>query len=181
MRRVLAFVAVLGLAGHAHAVEPPDACPATPAPVPAEFAGWREAQALAPGVTAADAQRAVLPIGVARRLALAFGSQVTYAAPPERPDAGAGKAGLVAFDVARAGVYRVALGAGAWIEVVRGGKTTKSVGHGHAPDCSGIRKIVDFQLTPGRYILQLTASDTPEVTAMIVPGLPPAARHGSVN
>lgn len=169
MRVILAFVVALGIAGHSQAAETPAACPATPVAPPAEFAAWTGAQPLTAAITPAEAQGVALPIGTARKLALAFGAQVTYAAAPERLDAGAGKAGLVGFTVAKAGVYRVALSAGAWIEVIRDGKLAKSVAHGHGPECSGIRKIVDFQLAPGRYVLQLTASDQPEVTALIVP------------
>ncbi|MFT4026796.1 MAG: hypothetical protein QM676_08360 [Novosphingobium sp.] len=180
MRGILAFVAALGIAGHTCAAEAPAACSA-PAPLPAEFAGWREAAPLAAATTPAAARSAPLVLGTARKLTLAFGSTVTNAAPPERPDAGAGKAGMVSFTVATPGTYRVALGAGAWVEVVRDGKAARSVAHGHGPECSGIRKIVDFQLAPGRYVLQLTASDMPEVTAMIVPGAAPAAPHGSAH
>lgn len=177
-RWIRAFAAALGLAGHSQAQEA-EKCTAVAAP-PAEFAHWGEAVPLIAATTPAAARRLVVPLGAARKLALAFGSGVEYAAPPERPDAGAGKAGMIAFDVAKAGRYRVALSAGPWIEVVRDGKTAKSVAHGHGPDCTGIRKIVDFELSPGRYVLQLTASDTPEVTAMVSPATAPAAApHGS--
>jgi hypothetical protein len=79
---------------------------------------------------------------------------------------------MVVFDVVKAGVYRVALSAGAWVDVVQGGTIAQSVAHGHGPECSGIRKIVSFHLAPGRYVLQLVASDVPEVTAIV---LAPAA------
>lgn len=179
MRVILAFVAALGIAGHSQAAEPPAACPATPVAPPAEFVAWTGAQPLTAATTPAEALRVALPIGTARKLALAFGAQVTYAAAPERLDAGAGKAGLVSFMVAKAGVYRVALSAGAWIEVIRDGKLAKSVAHGHGPECGSIRKIVDFQLAPGRYVLQLTASDQPEVTALIVPAAAPVSAPDS--
>ena len=62
------------------------------------------------------------------------------------------------FQVARAGTYRVALGTSAWIDVVRAGRALPSQAHGHGPACTGIRKIVDFRLTPGRYVLQLSGT-----------------------
>lgn len=177
MRLIWGFAAALAIAGHSYAQDAPACPPGQVTPPPAEFGRWGDAQPLVAATTPAEARRMVVPLGTARKLALAFGSTVQYAAPPERPDAGAGKAGMIAFDIGKAGVYRVALSAGPWIEVVHDGKTAKSVAHGHGPACSTIRKIVDFQLTPGRYILQLTASDTPEVTAMIAPAAGTAAEH----
>ena len=52
-----------------------------------------------------------------------------------------------------AGTYGVALGAKGWIDLYRVGDRTPlaSTAHGHGPDCSGIRKIVRFALTPGEY------------------------------
>jgi hypothetical protein len=167
MRWIVGFAVALGIAGHSFAQEAPTCAPGQAAPPPAEFARWGDAQPLVAATTPVAAQRLPIPLGTAKTLALAFASDVRYAARPERPDAGAGKAGMIAFHIAAAGIYRVALSGGAWIEVVRDGKTTKSVAHRHGPDCGTIRKIVDFQLTPGRYILQLSASDTPEVTVMI--------------
>jgi hypothetical protein len=169
MRLILGFVAALGIAGHSYAQEAPACPPGQVAPPPAEFSRWGDAQPLVAATTPAQAQLTLVPLGIARKLALELGSRVQYAVIPGRPDVGAGKAGMIAFDIATAGVYRVALSAGPWIDVIRDGKSTKSIAHSHGPACGTIRKIVDFQLTPGRYILQLAASDTPEVTAMIAP------------
>ncbi len=176
MRFIVGFVAALGIAGHSYAQEAPACPPGQVTPPPPEFSRWGDAQPLVAATTPAAAQHTVVPLGTARKLALEFSSRVQYAASPERPDAHAGKAGMVAFDIPAAGVYRVALSGGPWIEVIRDGKTTKSVAHSHGPACGTIRKIVDFQLTPGRYILQLTASETPDVTAMIALAASPAAR-----
>lgn len=54
-------------------------------------------------------------------------------------------------------------------------RARQSVEHGHRPQCSGIRKIVDFELSPGRYPLQLSASKEARVTAMITPATAPPA------
>jgi hypothetical protein len=178
MRLIWSFAAALAIAGHSYASEVP-ACPVgeVVAP-PAEFSRWGDARRLVAATTPAEAQRRVVPLGVARRLTLAPGATVRNAAPPERPDASpgsaVGSAGMIAFDIQTAGVYRVALSAGSWIEVVRDGKTEKSVAHAHGPACGTIRKIVDFQLAPGRYVLQLTGSNVPEVTVMIAPA---AGKH----
>lgn len=80
-----------------------------------------------------------------------------------------GTAALLSFTVAKAGVYQIGLGSGAWIDVVSGGKALGSVAHGHGPICTGLRKIVDFELAPGRYALQLSGIKAATIRVMIVP------------
>ncbi|MEG3123222.1 hypothetical protein [Sphingomonas sp. GB1N7] len=80
-----------------------------------------------------------------------------------------GTAAMLSFTVAKAGVYQIGLASGAWVDVVSGGAALASVGHGHGPICTGLRKIVDFKLSPGRYTLQLSGIKTPTIKVMIVP------------
>lgn len=174
MRAMMILAASVMLAGHSQAQEAKCTAPAVP---PAEFAGWSAGQALAAAVTAEDAKTAILPLGVAREIGLLPVGELKYAVQPVRPDDGAVHGGLVAFDVVQRGTYRLALGSGAWIEVVGGTRARQSVGHGHGPECSGIRKIVDFELSPGRYLLQISASKEARITAMIAPAALPAAKR----
>ena len=58
--------------------------------------------------------------------------------------------------IAEAGKYGVAADSKVWIDLVANGKPLTSVGHGHGPDCSGIRKVVWFNLAAGEYELALT-------------------------
>lgn len=67
----------------------------------------------------------------------------------------------VTLRIAEAGTYGVALGIGAWIDVARDGRSLDSVGHGHGPACSTIRKIVDFRLEPGTYTVTLSRTTEP--------------------
>lgn len=57
--------------------------------------------------------------------------------------------------IATAGRYGVAAGSKVWIDLVANGTTQTSVEHGHGPACSGIRKVVWFDLKPGTYELAL--------------------------
>lgn len=66
----------------------------------------------------------------------------------------------------RAGTYRVALGAPAWIDLLADGEPLASTGHGHGPACTGVAKTVDFRLQPGRYVLQLSGASQAETTVM---------------
>lgn len=85
-------------------------------------------------------------------------------APASKP----GKGAVVAFTITKAGTYRIGLSNGAWIDVVAGGKALESVAHGHGPACTELRKIVDFQLKPGSYVLQLAGMPAPTTKVMIV-------------
>ncbi|WP_428627240.1 hypothetical protein [Sphingopyxis sp.] len=76
--------------------------------------------------------------------------------------------GMVPIDVAKAGRLVVALDAGAWIDLVRDGRIVKSASHEHGPPCSGIRKLVEFDVTQGRYVLQIVNAPTASIRAMAV-------------
>ncbi len=143
------------------------ACPAdATAALPPGFAAWSSTQPVMAG-TDSTAQ-AVLAVGQAATITLRPSAQVRYTVVPEKPGDSASHGGIVSFDVAQAGTYRIGLSAAAWIDVVRDGAAIASAAHGHGPACSGIRKIVDFPLQPGRYTLQIAGSAQPEITAMVV-------------
>jgi hypothetical protein len=76
--------------------------------------------------------------------------------------------GAVALDIAEAGTYGVAIDIPAWIDVSRDGRTLPSVRHGHGPACSTIRKIVDFELSPGRYTVTLSRTQAPNARMLVV-------------
>jgi len=143
------------------------ACPATPVAPPRGMEGWTRRAAAAAGAT--PSKPTLLTPGRAVRATLLPTSAVTYAAPPAKPGATTSHGGLFAFDVARAGRYRVALGSAAWIDVLRGTTPVASVTHGHGPACSTIRKMVDFDLTPGRHLVQVAGSEAAAVTLMVTP------------
>lgn len=125
-------------------------------PMPAEWAGWSKVVPVTEGFQQDRRNEMVLaPVG-----------SVKLAAAPVKPPVTGMYAGTVAFDVARAGRARIALDQGAWIDVVKDGAIVKSVTHGHGPKCSGIRKIVDFDLTPGRYVVQIVNAPKDRIGVM---------------
>ncbi|WP_375427185.1 homogentisate 1,2-dioxygenase [uncultured Sphingomonas sp.] len=146
---------------------PEPKCVATTPALPPEFAGWLDRTPLTAATTAPAATRATLTVGKAAQLRLSPTPAVRFALRPERPAAPDTHAGLVAFTIARPGTYRVALGAGMWIDLVRDGRAVPSTTHRHGPPCGGIRKTVDFRLTPGRHLIQLSGGKESSVTAMI--------------
>lgn len=139
---------VLPAAAWAH-----EAAPVCAAPVAAmgELAPWSRPT---PQATGSEALLPEIRVGRAVTLALHPADAVSYPSPPPKPG---GNGGLLDLRIARAGTYRVALGTAGRVDLVRDGKTVESIGHGHGEPCTGIRKIVDFALTPGRYILAISA------------------------
>jgi hypothetical protein len=133
-------------------------CPAGPVALPPELASWASPAPITAGTDAAKLGGATLAIGQAVDAGLAHTSDIRYPLRPEQPGGSVSYGGIFAFTVAQAGTYRVAEGSGAWIDVVKDGKAIESTAHGHGPDCSTVRKMVDFPLEPGTYTLQIAAN-----------------------
>jgi hypothetical protein len=142
-------------------------CPAAPPTLAPELAGWTSPTPLPAASTAQELGLATLPIGHAATATLKAADRVAFARPPEHAPAAGTSAGLFAFTVTEAGRYRIALGAGAWVDLVRDGQALPSAGHGHGPDCTGIRKMVDFALQPGKYVLQVSGNPAPTIQLMV--------------
>lgn len=132
-------------------------CTATVAP-PAGLEAW----SIAPGMTA----DAIAP-GKNVALTLQPIDRVTFPLAPSRAPAPGTFGGVYHVTVATAGTYRVVLQNGAWIDLVRDGKSLTSAGHMEGAPCSGIRKIVDFDLQPGTYSVQLSGAKTPQMRILI--------------
>lgn len=159
MVRLRITLALIGLTVPAAALAQtaPAACPA-PVLAEAELAPWNSPLNL---------EGAELAIGQAARLTLLPTPKVRYAFPPERPVDDASFGGVFTLTVSAPGTYRVALGSRGWIDVVSAGSTITSTTHGHGPECTGIRKMVDFPLTPGSYTIQIAGSPEPDTTALV--------------
>jgi hypothetical protein len=133
------------------------ACTATIAP-PAGLEAW----SVAPGMTGD-----VIAPGKNIALTLQPIDGVTFPLPLARKPAAGTFGGVYHVTVATAGTYRVVLQNGAWIDLVRDGKSLTSVAHMEGAPCSGIRKIVDFSLQPGTYTLQLSSAKTAQMRILI--------------
>ncbi len=106
------------------------ACAQPPAPLPAELAGWTSPAPLASAAKAGDLSGAALPIGGAVTAALHQTSDVTYVVPPEKPGGSVSHGGMFSVTVEQAGTYVVALGSGAWIDLLKGKTPAVSTAHG---------------------------------------------------
>lgn len=94
---------------------------------------------------------------------------VAWRRAPEREPTSGSRGGVMAFTVAAAGVHQVAIADSAWIDVVGPDGFVASVEHGHGDPCTGIRKIVAFDLTPGDYVLQLSGAEAESTHVLIAP------------
>ena len=140
---------------------------AAPGRLPPELAGWATPRAVTAAVTRAELGDATLPLGTAGRATLSPTPRVAYPVQPGHAGTAATYGGLVAFTATEAGTYRVALSGPAWIDMVAEGKTVESPAHGHVPDCTGIRKQVDFALMPGRYLLEVSDAAEPVIELLV--------------
>ena len=111
------------------------------------------------------AQGAGVFLGQAATLDLGPGTH--FIVPPSYKPASETFGGTVGFDVTDPGTYQVAIGAGIWVDVVKGTAAVKASGHEHGPACTAVRKIVAFTLAPGHYTLQFSGSTTPSVTFQV--------------
>lgn len=151
--------------------------PATPActahvAATGDYASWNQPKALMAGRE--PAAPAILTLGAAAQVALSATPDVHYAQRPEKPGGSVSYGGLLALDIAKDGTYRIALGSAAWLDVIGKDGPLLSIAHGRGPDCTGIRKMVDFALEPGRYLVQISANGAPSVMvlAISVPNAP---------
>ncbi|WP_077147372.1 hypothetical protein [Sphingopyxis sp. KK2] len=139
MLRLAAAALMLTAASPVAAAEP-DACTAPADLAATPYAAW----------TGADGDAATLAIGTPVTLPLADGAASRV------------------LTIDTAGRYGVAAGSKVWIDLVTNGTAQTSVEHGHGPACSGIRKIVWFDLKPGTYELALTKGEAASVRVLVV-------------
>ena len=116
-------------------------------------AGWARPVPHLVGRTA-PLKFALVP-GRATRLTLLPVRNVTFVAKSEHKAKPGTRAGLAALDVARAGKLEIALSSATYVDLVRDGKILPSTAHRRADACTGIHKIVSFDVVRGSYILQL--------------------------
>ena len=71
-------------------------------------------------------------------------------------------------EITEAGRYGIAADGKVWIDVITNAAPVSSIGHGHGPACSGIRKIVWFNLPVGTFELALSKAEVARVRLLIV-------------
>lgn len=149
------------------AQEPATPACTTPVTPPAELSGWSLRSPLAAAASLAGLASATIAPGAAIDATLQPTPAMQYPMRPEKPGGSVSYGGLFGFTVPKAGTYRIALDSGAWLDVLADGKPVASSAHGHGPDCSGIRKMVDFPLAAGPHVLQIAANGKPSLVVLV--------------
>jgi hypothetical protein len=111
-------------------------------------------------------------------LRLAPQGSVKYALPPGKPTLDdSAQGGLVHLRVIAAGLYRVSLTTGHWVDVIAGGQFIKSKDFQGARGCERPHKIVEFELPAGTdLILQFSGATAATVRVAVTPVAPAAGR-----
>ena len=167
--RIIAMSLAAAVPATAIAAPAAPSCPTAPV-LPPELADWsRNASSKTIYAYGDDLGADWSPLGAARtELPLHKFESLRYGIAPERKPDVYKFGGMIPIEVKKAGRLIVALDAGAWIDLVRDGAAVKSVTHGHGPACSGIRKMVEYDVTQGRYQLQIVNAPTASIHAMAV-------------
>ena len=143
-------------------------CAAIDVKLDAPYASWAAKGTAASARGAADLAKAQLPIGKAVEAQLLPTPEVNFPTQPEKPGGSVSKGGLFQVKIETAGVYFVALGGGAWIDLIdKDGKASESVAHQPGVTCTTIRKMVDFKLAPGSYTLQVSAYNQEKLAVLV--------------
>lgn len=169
----LAALAVLAspLAAHAQMAPaaPAAACAEMDQQLPPELLAWPKKAELSAAAGVSGLDKALLVPGQAYVATLVPTPDVTFIVQPEKPGGTVSKGGIFAIDIQTAGPYVIALGTGAWIDVLKGDAVQRSTGHGRGPACTTLRKMVTFDLQPGRYVVQISANAEASLPIMVAP------------
>ena len=157
----VAFVLAAPFVAHAQTAAP-DCSTVTAPALPDAWSAFPQPSPLTAAAKAADQPE--VKVGQAYALTLAPAAQAEYSVAPKMVTPGS-FGGLLMLTVDTAGVYSVGISDKVWVDVIRDGQTLRSVAHQEGPACGAIHKMVDFQLDPGHYTIQL--SNAPAATATV--------------
>ena len=137
------------------------------APPPPALAGWSSKVDVAAAAKSDGLAAAGLTVNHAATVALHPTREISFITQPDKPGGSVAHGGLLAISIDKPGTYQVNLSTGAWIDLVQDGKSVLSTAHAPGPACTGIRKMVQFPLQPGQYVLQISANADPTIAVMI--------------
>jgi hypothetical protein len=170
VRAVLLSLCLAGLATSAFGDET-DGCKNFAWDVSHEVAVMKQAPAPVTAGTKPGTQAPEVELDKPYEFKLSAQSGVTYSAQPMKPTLNdSAQGGLVRFHTGKAGLYRVAITTGHWLDVVDGDTPIKSKDFSGSRECPRPRKIVEFELPANKeLVLQFSGSTDPTVIASITP------------
>lgn len=125
--------------------------------LPLELNAWKSLSYVSAAKSADGVVNATLEVGKASYIGLNNTPKMRYVLRPMNEGGTVSYGGIFQIAIKESGVYRVALGNASWIDMTKDGKSAQSIAHNGGPANSGIRKMVDYKLESGTYILQLSA------------------------
>jgi hypothetical protein len=136
-----------------------------------EVALMKESGRRVTAASKADVHAPQITLDALYDLKLSPQSSVTFAAKPGKDSkVGSPMAGLVRFHISKAGLYRVSITSGHWIDVVDGEELLKSRDYQGNHGCSRPHKIVEYDLPANKdLILQLSGGEDSPVSVTITP------------
>lgn len=169
MRVSLVMMTAVALAAPALAQHAPDACVGvSDSNLPPAFAAWAQP---ATGLDAAAVAAGRLPeLEPDRPLALRLRpmAEVTLPNPPGQVRAGGtAHGGLVSVRVPTEGTWRIAASGPVWIDVIGPSGAVLSTAHGRMAPCTSIRKVVEFPLPAGTWLVQINGNPGPDLRLML--------------
>ena len=165
--RWIALTLCVGAGLHAAPETSQPVCSA-PAPLPPSYAGWADTDTVIAATEIGGLAKAAMAAGRGTELGLHPDGQVTYITLPKGGGEAASFGGLAEIEITRPGIYHVGLGDFVWVDLVRGGKATDPLRFGHGPECTPIKKVVDFDLSAGTYTIELSGSKLSTTRLIIV-------------
>jgi hypothetical protein len=136
-----------------------------------ELAVMKQAAVRVTAATKPGAQAPRVQIDELYELRLSPQSSVAYSVEPAKATSNdSAQGGLVRFQVGNAGLYRVSITSGHWIDVVDGERLIKSKDFSGSHGCARPHKIVEFELPANKdLVLQLSGSADSSVIMAITP------------
>jgi hypothetical protein len=167
--RSLPFLIMLGLGAPVLAQHQPDACVSvSDSNLPAALGAWAKAPVPAEAAASADGPRPELVPDRPLALRLKPAGAVTFAqAPGQLRKVEAAHGGLVAVRVPAEGTWRIAASGPVWIDLIGPAGPVASSGHGRMAPCTSIRKVVEFALPAGTWLVQLNGNPGPDLRLML--------------
>ena len=167
--RSLFLLIALGLGAPALGQHAPDACVAvSDSNLPSAFAAWAKAPVAADAGAAPDGPRPELVPDQPLALRLKPAAAVTFSqAPGQVRKADTAHGGLVSVRVPAEGTWRIAASGPVWIDVIGPAGPVAASGHGRMAPCTSIRKVVEFPLPAGLWLVQVNGNPGPELRLML--------------
>ncbi|MDI2091311.1 hypothetical protein [Commensalibacter oyaizuii] len=139
------------------------------APLASNMVSWNKPVSIRSAQNISNIQHATIQVGQTINATLFPTRSVQFPVPTEERGGSVSFAGSLQFNITKKSTYRIITDGRPWIEMVQNDKTIPSIKHQHGEKCWGMEKVIDFSLTPGRHILELTGNGKENIKFIVIP------------